>query len=865
MKNLLKILFFILALASIVSKASAAPESVLTNDGKPLLSIHISSKASEETRASAQKLAAYLEKISTASFSLQNGDGKNSIAVGTVEDFPQFRNEFDLSDALNREDYLLRSSATGVAIIGASQRGVKHAVWDFLYRLGYRQFFAGPHWEIVPSEKNLKIAVDVKEHPDFFSRSIWSTAPIWRPDWTSTTVKPYRDQLTAEWNHWAEVNRLGGSIKVVSGHADQAIIASAREEFKQHPEYYSLVKGKRMNTGKYFHFCYSNPAVQQILIRYALNHFEKNPDADCVSIEPGDAHTIWCQCPDCQAMGTPSNRMVRVANIVVKAVREKYPQKYVSFYAYQLHADPPTVQLEPGVIVPATTHLTLGKVKSFEDRSIGWRDAGALSGVREYYSVFWWDKGIPRTSTASRVDELPQRLKRYHEVGLRMLNAESNGAWAPNGLGYYLSTRMLWDINEAKNADAIVDDFVTKAFGLASAPMKRFFGIVHGAYQTPVPAFNRAYIGQLYGLLDEAFKQTADEGVKTRLNDLAVYVRYLKLYYDYSQIDAEDNAALNEGLNEILRFASPTYTVGMVMPNQMFEAKGNRHWVAKWDSHTYTPPADLQMANAFPRYQAAWESRKPYSDQQIQEFIRNGISAGSASETEWKVRIAPALSTTAEKVSFRTRTGTVNSPNRVLLYRPQAGEVKISFEQIGSYLTGQQAEQGFYSWQLLDSSGKLLQESNVVDGKRGIVFHAKANTPYMLWLTLNGRVTVEGAGVALQTNLNRGRLHLGGDPHTFSVYVPAGDEPWTLGIKSMALGETIRATVFAPDGTQAGTAQTNDKAKSHQFTFPAQEGFWKVQMSKATTGAIHDYVIELDQRLAPWASFNPQMPLIVTR
>lgn len=865
MKNLFKHLLVISVLAFVVSGAVAAPELSLTKEGKALLTIHTGNKANEETRVAAQKLATYLEKISTASFSVESGDANNSIAVGTVEDFPQFRNEFDLSDALNREDYLLRTSATGIAIIGASERGVKHAVWDFLYRLGYRQFFAGPHWEIVPGEKNLKITVDVKEHPDFFSRSIWSTAPIWRPDWTSATVKPYRDQLTAEWNHWAEVNRLGGSIKVVSGHADQAIIASAREEFKQHPEYYSLVNGKRMDTGKYFHFCYSNPAVQQILIRYAFNYFEKNPDADCVSIEPGDSGRIWCQCPDCQAMGEPSDRMVRVANIVVRAVREKYPQKYVSFYAYQLHADPPTVKLEPGVIVPATTHLTLGKVKSFEDRTIGWRDAGALSGVREYYSVFWWDKGIPRTSTASRVDELPVRLKQYHDIGLRMLNAESNGAWAPNGLGYYLSTRMLWDIKEADNADAIVDDFVEKSFETAAAPMKRFFGILHGAYQTPVPAFNRAYIGQLYGLLDEAFKQTADNGVKTRLNDLAIYVRYLELYFEYSQIDAEDNAALNEGLNKILRFSSPTYMVGMVMPNQMYEAKGNRHWVAKWDNHIYTPPADLQMVNAFPRYQAAWDSRKPYSDQKIQEFIHSGIAAGNTPEPRWNIKVAAAVGASGGTVSFRVRTGTLNSPNRVLLYRPQAGKVKISFDQIGSYLTGQQADQGFYSWQLLDEAGKVLQESNVVDGKRGIVFQAKANTPYTLWLTLNGRVTVEGAGAALQTDLNRGRLHLGGDPHTFYVYVPSSEQAWSLRIKSMTLGETIRATVFAPDGTQVGTAQTDNVTKAHRLTFPPQEGFWKVEMSKASTGAIHDYVVELDKRLAPWASFNPEIPLIVTR
>ena len=61
----------------------------------------------------------------------------------------------------------------GLLLVGASDAAVSHAVWDLLYRLGYRQFFPGKNWEVVPQEKNLSIAVNDFEHPDYYARRIW--------------------------------------------------------------------------------------------------------------------------------------------------------------------------------------------------------------------------------------------------------------------------------------------------------------------------------------------------------------------------------------------------------------------------------------------------------------------------------------------------------------------------------------------------------------------------------------------------------------------------------------------------------------------------------------------------------------------
>jgi hypothetical protein len=153
----------------------AATEVRLATDGKPLLPIVVNENASEFIRSSARTLAEQLGRISHASFVVTNGTGESGIAIGTAKDFPGLKLEAELNapEPARREQYLLRSHAKGLSMVGVSELGVQHAVWDLLHRLGYRHFFPGKNWEIVPDVKDLRIAVEANEKPDWFYRRIW--------------------------------------------------------------------------------------------------------------------------------------------------------------------------------------------------------------------------------------------------------------------------------------------------------------------------------------------------------------------------------------------------------------------------------------------------------------------------------------------------------------------------------------------------------------------------------------------------------------------------------------------------------------------------------------------------------------------
>src|SRR5688500_2205595 len=112
---------------------SAAPvETRLAGAGKAAHPVVVSTNASPRTRAAAAALPACLGRISGAKFAMTAGDGAAGIAVGLAADFPNVAvtPPFDAKDPFAREDYVLRSHAGGVQLIGATELAVEHAVWD---------------------------------------------------------------------------------------------------------------------------------------------------------------------------------------------------------------------------------------------------------------------------------------------------------------------------------------------------------------------------------------------------------------------------------------------------------------------------------------------------------------------------------------------------------------------------------------------------------------------------------------------------------------------------------------------------------------------------------------------------------------
>ncbi|MGC3967244.1 MAG: DUF4838 domain-containing protein [Pirellulales bacterium] len=560
---------------------------------------HVSTSSSGRNPASALKqaaasLAEYLTKISGAEFRVAQGDGLQGMAVGTVGDFPKlgFTAPWKAGEPIQRENYVLRSHADGVWLLGATEQAAEHAVWDLLHRLGYRQFFPGPTWEVVPQVPEPAIAVDVHEHPDYYARRIWYGGGIGA--WSAP-----------HYAAWRARNRAQQGIDVPSGHAYDAILRHNKAVFDAHPEYLGLWEGKRQSTK----FCISNPAVRRLVADNALRLLAADPQLQGVSVDPSDGGH-WCQCEACAALGSVTNRAVTLANETAAAVTAAHPDKWVAMYAYNEHAASPTIDVHPRVIINVATAFIKGG-ETVEQLLAGWQARGATVGIREYYSVHPWDRDLPGRARGGNLTYLADVIPKHHALGARFLSAESSDNWAPNGLGYYAAARMLWDVEEAKQIDAIREDFLTRSFQAAAPAMRRFYEFLDTHRK---PLLSDDLLGRMYRTLEEARSVEPDAKVQARLNDLVLYTRYCELWQDYETAAGKPRQAAFEALaRHALRMRGTLmiHTLGLLRD----VPKRDRQLVVPAEAHPKTPDE-----------RNPWLDPKPFAAEEIARFSTDGIA-----------------------------------------------------------------------------------------------------------------------------------------------------------------------------------------------------------------------------------------------
>lgn len=589
----------LLAVTAMTTVQAAPAQVQLAKNGQAALPIVVSPNATEEVGKAAASLAEYLGKISGAKFESRTGDTSKAIVVGLAKDFPELaQGVFDTSVDANAEQYLLRSSSSQLLILGVSDLAVREGVWDLLYRLGYRQFFPTETWEIVPSTADLKIAVDDLEKPDYIYRRIWPTYSTWQEN------KP-------RWAQWDARNRMGMSFKLNTGHAYGNIIHRNQEAFDAHPEYYALNDGKRRIAGQ-AKFCISNEGLRKLVVDFADKFFTENPDADCFSVDPSDGYN-WCECAECAKIGTPSDQALLLANDVSQMLENKYPRKYVAMYAYNLHGAPPTkVRARPRVIITVATAFIKGGL-TFDAIMEGWRDMGVLDfGVREYYSIIHWDKDLPRGPKASGLQPLADSIRKYHGMGAKYMSAESSENFGPAGLGYYIASRVMWDSSEADNVDALVDDFLTRAFEDAKPAMSEFYEVLHGKNQ---PRFSEHVIAKLFNALDKAAGQTKSPQVMGRINALTLYAHHLALYSTYLATPAKDGQRV-EALGKVLQ---NSYRMrGTMLVHSLAQYRtGFRDGAAK-------VPAEYSWKLA--EEKNPWKSSEPFTQAEYEKMRREGVA-----------------------------------------------------------------------------------------------------------------------------------------------------------------------------------------------------------------------------------------------
>jgi len=598
---------FILIYGWLISPSLAA-EVTLSDEGNARMPITLGPGASDHVRQSAEKLATQLQRITGAEFTIRDADEPAGIAVGTFKDFTDViePGRFTDSDPARREEYILRSSSDSLMIIGATELAVQHAVWDLLYRVGYRQYFPGPHWEIVPSQPTLTIDVDLYEVPDYKSRWFGNGG-----GWFEYDEAPHDD--------WYERNRVTHGLRVPRSHVYDKIVYRRREAFEQHPEWLALIDGKRAEIQRNGNkFCISNPELRAFVVDYAIWELNRRPQNHGVSMEPSDGGG-WCECEPCAEIGSVSDRAITLANQVAEAINEAFEDtKYVGILAYGEHSPPPSIDVHPNVIVTVANGFLRGGYR-FEELLEFWGKHTQYMGVYEYLGVLQWSWDRPGRGRAAKYRYVTNITRRCYELGARTYVGETEANWGPAGFGYFMVSRVLWDVDEADDYQQIYDRFLGDCFGSAEPAMRTFYGMING---DKTPLLSRNLVGRMYRQIDAAYGMSSDPAVLQRLDDLVVYTRYVEMYLDLKESPEADKQAAFE---KLMKFIIRTRHRMMVHTREIHRQ------LSRYDDALSVPE---EAYYRIPYSRNAWTTDEPFERAEAQELVRQGIAANKITTFE---------------------------------------------------------------------------------------------------------------------------------------------------------------------------------------------------------------------------------------
>lgn len=604
----------------LLSRLGSPSQVTLASGGQALMDVVVGQDASSRTRDAARDLADYLSRITGGEFRVVTGDGTSGLAVGSYKDFPVFNLE-ELINNLNptqMDDHVVHTHGAGVYLIGASALASQHAVWTFLHEIGYRQFFPTETWEIIPEKPDLSVMMSSFESPDFYERgsprqSAWSD----------------RDQ----WGKWTIRNRNSSSYSISNNHTYNAIVRRNQEAFDANPDFRSGNK-----------FRVSEPGLVELVVQDAINEFKDNPSRFSISMEPSDL-SGWCQSQqelDFKPDGYPeydgahiTDRVVWLANKVAEAVNQwskehGHGEKYVGIMAYHQHSEPPNIRVHPNIVVNVSTSYSAAGYTTTELMQ-AWKDQGTTQiGIRDYYDTFVWAQGMPRRGRGGSVPYIARAIPEFHAAGGRIMRANSTDAWYVNGLGFYLSTRLMWDVTLSEQVDEIVDEFLEMAFGEAKEPMREYWNMM--ARIDPLPRNRNDILARAYNHIRDALDLTSDPDIIERLYDLAIYMRYVELWYAF---EAPSDPSERQTL------AEDTFRHKYRMQSRMMSSVAHLYYHLERSRIPADIPGEARPGSLLVGRDlvdmAPWKCSRLFSEEEIHSFISNGIEQNEIVEINFDV------------------------------------------------------------------------------------------------------------------------------------------------------------------------------------------------------------------------------------
>lgn len=495
--------------------------------------IRCSNNASESEIWSARELQHWIREISGVELPICDPKEQQSgpqIMVGYQDSISK---KFGPKPPAGDDSYRYFNDGADIVIYGGSVRGTMYGVFSFLENeLGCRWYTSTA--TVIPTREKFGFSrISHAESPGINIRNVY-----------------YKDAFNPE---WAARNKVNGALQVrnqpggVESHwSDHSFysLLPASEFAEKHPEYFSLINGKRLFENA--QLCLSNPEVLRIVTERIEERMRQKPGFLIYDVTQNDAGNP-CQCERCQQIvkeyGSESGIMVWFVNQVAAHTAKEFPDKYVATFAY-LYTRKAPVNIRPreNVIIRFCSIeccFAHDFTSACPENVAYMKDLKAWSKLTSRLSI--WDYGInfmnyllPYPNFAVIQPNI-RTFKKYNAFSvMEQANSQSNGGEFAE-LRAYLFAKLLW--NPDLDLSGTINDFMAGYYGRSGKYVRSYFDLLQGLvdYKThlycvinELNIYSEAFIGKSLSIFEEAEKVADSPEILRRVQRTALSVLYLK-------------------------------------------------------------------------------------------------------------------------------------------------------------------------------------------------------------------------------------------------------------------------------------------------------------------------------------------------
>ena len=529
-------LWSVLAVSPVGAVHAAAV--TLASRGTPAVSIVLADNPIPAEQTAADELAAYLGKVTGATFTVvpESGSAKGQPAVYVGP--TSFAKQHGLDPASwEAEQWAMRTVGDDLILVGGRPRGTLYAVYRFLEDVvGVRWW--NPFEEHVPRRPTLEIGpLDQKGRPTFRYRDI--------------------HRLYAhDGGRFAARNRINGkgfgAIDTAYGcgvyygppngvHTFYFYVPP-KEYFDQHPEWFSLINGKR--TAERVQLCLTNEALRGVVVEKLKSYIVQAREAAERAGRPAPldfdiSQNDWggmCQCPACQAItreqGSEAGPLLDFLNHVADAVRSEYPEVRINTLAYQMTEEPPKALRPRDNVIPrlCDTHANLLRPithpdnRPFAERVAAWGRISKNLRIWDYAVTYRPYYGLPLPT----VHTYPADYRYFAEHNVEGLFTEHEYPILADArdLKIWMMMKLLED--PFRDYEILLEDFTDGFYGPAGEPIRRYLSELQAAAEQSssnvdwFPALSQYryltldFIRRAQGIFDGAEAAVAEDASRLR-------------------------------------------------------------------------------------------------------------------------------------------------------------------------------------------------------------------------------------------------------------------------------------------------------------------------------------------------------------